>query len=203
MRRRPRLSLRARLLTALLAVTAVFLVVLGLVAFIVFGRRVGNEFDTQLKVASQRSVPGLQGTSDLYAVYYSLRTGTGGLISNPSQTADELSSYLDGRVAARLDDSARLGVSQYSAFTIRLPDGAVLRAVWHKARIPGVNQTVVPKGETVLLVARPLSERDGPLGSVVLAEVITGLVLLGLLALCGPWRTRWPPRPTRSPPAAT
>jgi two-component system OmpR family sensor kinase len=51
-------------------------------------------------------------------------------------------------------------------------------------------QSVVPDGQAVTLVARPLSQREGPLGGIVTIEVLTGLILLALLAAAGPWLIR-------------
>jgi len=45
-------------------------------------------------------------------------------------------------------------------------------------------------GRAIVLVARPLSLREAPLRQVIVAEIITGAVLIGLLALFGPWIIR-------------
>ena len=188
---RPRLSLRARLLTALLAVTTIFLLVLGLVAAITFGKRLGNVFDEQLQVAARRPVAAMVDTTDSYVAYYSVRTGSAGLLSAPSPVGRQLVSYLDQRVTARLRGGARLPAAQGSAFTIKLTGAPALRAVWRMARpATETRQSVVPLGRAVLLVARPLSLREAPLRQVIIAEIITGVVLIGLLALCGPWLIR-------------
>ena len=80
---RPRLSLRARLLTALLAVSTIFLLVLGLVAALAFGKRIGNVFDAQLQVGASRRPIGddAGGSTDSYAAYYSFPARRGGSIS--------------------------------------------------------------------------------------------------------------------------
>ena len=49
------LSLRARLLVLLICVTAAFLLIMGAVSTIVLGKRLGNEFNTQLVAAAQHS----------------------------------------------------------------------------------------------------------------------------------------------------
>jgi two-component system OmpR family sensor kinase len=188
---RPRLSLRARLLTALLAVTTVFLVALGVVAAVVFGGRVAGVFDAQLVVTARRPIAALVGSTDTYAVYYSGRTGSSGQISAPSAAGQQLESYLARRIAAPLNDS-RLAAAPFRPFTLTLPNGGpALRAVWHVAA-PRLErgQSVVPPGSAVILIARPLSQREAPLRGVIVAEVITGLILIALLALCGPWLIR-------------
>jgi signal transduction histidine kinase len=194
---RPQLSLRARLLTALLAVGTVFLLVLGLVAALVFGKRIGNLFDAQLEVAARRPIVTMQGTTDSYVAYYSEHTGRTGVISASSPVAGRLASYLGQRVPARL---GQLGLAHRAAagfppsgtpFTLTLPGGPSLRAVWRLAPpVAEVNQHRVPQGLAVVVVARPLSQREAPLRQVIIAEVITGAVLIGLLALFGPWIIR-------------
>jgi two-component system, OmpR family, sensor kinase len=194
---RPRLSLRARLLTALLAVSTVFLIVLGLVAALAFGNRIGNVFDAQLQVAARRPIQTMLGTNDNYVVYYSDRTGRTGVVSGSSPVADQLASYLGPRVPARLGQraAARRAVRGFplpgTPFTITLPGGPSLRAVWRLARPTAeAGQRTVPHGLAIIVVARPLSLREAPLRQVIIAEVITGAVLIGLLALSGPWIIR-------------
>ena len=187
---RPRLSLRARLLTALLAVTTVFLIALGLVAALEFGNRIGNLFDAQLQVAAKRPIATMVGSTDSYVAYYSYSTAGTGLISDPSSpVGHRLTAYLDRRFSAGY--AARLTPTPGSPFTIRLPDGPDLRAVWRPVRPQAeVRQTVVPHGKAIIVVARPLSLREAPLRQVIIAEIITGAVLIGLLALIGPWIIR-------------
>jgi two-component system OmpR family sensor kinase len=189
---RPRLSLRARLLAALLAVTTVFLVVLGVVASVVFGGRLAYVFDGQLVVAARRQVAAMVGSRDTYVVYYSVRTRSSGQISAPSTVGQQLESYLDRRIAARRAGGELIAAPQFSPFDLTLPNGGpALRAVW---RLAGARlekgQGIVPQGPAVIVVARPLSQREAPLRDAIVAEVITGAVLIGLLALCGPWLIR-------------
>jgi signal transduction histidine kinase len=182
---RPRLSLRARLLTALLAVTSVFLIVLGVVAALAFGNRIGNVFDGQLQVAARRPIATMAGTTDSYVAYYSYRAGHAGLISDASSpTGRRLVVYLD-------QAGRRLRPAPGSPFTITLPGGPTLRAVWRLVRPAAeARQTIVPHGKAIIVVARPLSLREAPLRQVIIAEIITGAVLIGLLALFGPWIIR-------------
>jgi signal transduction histidine kinase len=187
---RRRLSLRARLLTALLAVTTVFLIVLGLVAALAFGNRIGNVFDEQLQVAARRPIATMVGSTDSYVAFYSFRTDSAGLISARSSAGHQLVVYLDRRFSAGYA-SGRLPPAPGSPFTIRLPGGPTLRGVWRLVRPQAeVRQTIVPRGRAVIVVARPLSLREAPLRQVIIAEIITGAVLIGLLALFGPWIIR-------------
>ena len=187
---RPRLSLRARLLTALLAVTTVFLIALGLVAALEFGNRIGNVFDAQLQVAAKRPIATMAGSTDSYVAYYSSRTLRAGLISAPSSVGDQLATYVYQRVTAGRT-GGRLAPPPGSPFTITLPGGPDLRAVWRPVRLQAeAKQNIVPLGRAIIVVARPLSLREAPLRQVIIAEIITGAVLIGLLALIGPWIIR-------------
>jgi signal transduction histidine kinase len=185
----PRLSLRARLLAALLAVTTVFLVVLGVVALFVMGNRIGADFDGQLQEAVTRPVRLIVGETDLYAVYYSRASHGTGLISTSTKGSRELRAYLtDVTAAGRWRPPAR----ELAPFTIDLPGSQVaLRAVW-KPVGPKLEagQHVVPRGLAVIVVAKSLSQREAPLRQIVVAEVITGSALIVLLAIFGPWLIR-------------
>ena len=189
---RPRLSLRARLLAALLVVTTAFLVVLGVVASVVFGGRLGNAFDAQLVVAARRQIAAMVGATDTYAVYYSVHTGGSGQISAPSATGRKLQSYLDQRIAARRADYRLGSAAEFRPFSLTLPDGGpALRAVWRLAGPRAERgQGVVPPGPAVIVVARPLSQREAPQRDTIVAEVITGAILIALLAAFGPWLIR-------------
>ena len=186
---RLRLSLRARLLTALLALTTVFLIVLGGVAAIAFGKRLGNVFDAQLQVAARRPIVTMLGTTDSYVAYYSYRSRHAGLISAPSPVGRQLAAYLNRQVPAAPPGSRH--PLPKSPFTITLPRGPALRAASRPVQQAAEAQrNVVPPGPAIVVVARPLSLRDAPLRQVIIAEVITGAVLVGLLALLGPWIIR-------------
>jgi two-component system OmpR family sensor kinase len=183
MNRHLRLSLRARLLTGLIAVTTIFLIVLGLVSGVVFGKRLGSVFDGQLKVAAARPITAMAGDAGSYDVYFTPRTGAAGLISPPTAVGQQLESYV-----SRLISSGLIGTSpkvkQLAPFTINLPNGGpALRAVWRVARPRSGDRQLI-------VVARLLSQREAPLREAILAEVITGVVLIALLALGGRWLIR-------------
>jgi signal transduction histidine kinase len=187
---RPHLSLRARLLAALLAVSTVFLVVLGVVSSVVLSKRLGSEFDGQLQLDARRSISVMAQAPDTSAVYYSLRTRATGTIAGSPPLTQQMQSYLDQVITGRVNP--RRIVTSLTAFTIDLPAGGpALRAVWRVVGIHGEsNQSLVPPGPAVILVARPLSARDAPVQGVILAEIITGVILVALLALSGPWLIR-------------
>ncbi len=187
MNRRPRLSLRARLLAALLTVAFGFLAVLGLVTSVVIGKRLGNDFDSQLRTDASRRVPLMVGTSDSYDVFYVGKSHETGLISAASPVGSQLESYLSQLIASHVI-GPRPRVAQFTPFTIDLPNGPKLRAVWRVVRRNSESgQSVVPVGPAVIVVARPLSQREAPLRQVILAEIITGGALIVLLTVTGPW----------------
>ena len=187
--RLPRLSLRARLLAALLAVTTVFLLALGLVALVVVGKRLGADFDGQLQVDAAHQVQQLVGATDVYAVYHSRATHQTGPISAPSGPTRQLQAWLTEVIMSHGRPPGR----PLTPFTLNLNGGRLtLRAVWrlvvdNKAE---ANQRAFLHGPTFIVVARKLSQREAPLRQIVLAEVITGAVLVALLALFGPWLIR-------------
>ncbi|HLX47924.1 MAG TPA: HAMP domain-containing sensor histidine kinase [Streptosporangiaceae bacterium] len=188
---RSRLSLRGRLLAALIAVTAAFLIVLGVVAAIVFDKRIGNLFDGQVQVAAQQHISQMVSATDIYAVYYSLKTHAPGIVNAPSPpVGKELESYLLGLLVHRKAHTV-LRIKKRTPFTITLSGGPVLRGVLEDIGFRAEqNQSVVPRGPAIILAARPLSERERPLGGIVAIEVLTGLILLALLAASGPWLIR-------------
>ncbi len=74
--RRRSLSLRARLLVGLIALTTVFLVVMGVVSGVVLGTLEQNQFNTELRLAAKQPVAAIiAGTDGFAAAYLSPRTG--------------------------------------------------------------------------------------------------------------------------------
>jgi signal transduction histidine kinase len=189
------LSLRARLLAGLIAVTTIFLLVLGLVSSVVLSKRLGSEFDGQLQIDARRPIRAIASLPDTYAVFYSARTRGSGQITPPSAVGQELQSYLTQQVADLQANATRPQAIQQAIgkgpFTISPPGGPAVRAVWRLARANAeAGQSLVPPGLALVLVARPLSQRGAPLRQVILAEVITGAALIALLALSGRWLIR-------------
>ena len=89
--RRRSLSLRARLLAGLIALTTMFLVVMGVVTTVVLGTLERNQLNAEIKLASRQSVSGLAAGADGFAAaYLSLDSGTTGTLTPASPTADTL-----------------------------------------------------------------------------------------------------------------
>ena len=188
---RQTLSLRARLLIGLIALTAIFLVVMGAVSTVVLSRLEQDQFNGELRLAAGQPVVQLvKGTDGFAAAYLSLRTGATGQLTPGLPTAAELQKLL-GRVAGE-------PASQVLAYLNGLaprdepfdfaPHGApAVRAAWRPVTVTMAAAGVAPMGPAVVLVGRPPSEAASHVRGVVLAELITGGVLLALLVICGNW----------------
>jgi signal transduction histidine kinase len=184
------LSLRARLLAGLIALTAIFLVVMGVVSTLVLGTLEQDQFNTELRLAARQSAVEIERVPAGYsAAYLSLRTGTTGELTPGSPAAAELRQLLDGlagepaaRVTAYLGGLGHRGLP----FDLSLAGGPALRAVWRPVIIPA-QASPVPPGPAIMLVGRPVSTVGSHVPALVVAELITGGVLLALLAICGNW----------------
>ena len=189
---RTSLSLRARLLAGLIALTAIFLVVMGVVSTLVLGRLEQDQFNTELRLAARQSAVEIEKAPAGYsAAYLSLRTGTTGVLTPGSAAAAELRQLLDSQVGkptaevtAYLSELARRG----QPFDLALPGGPALRAAW-RGPVPIAAQAspLAPPGPAILVIGRPVSAVGSHVPALVVAELITGGVLLALLALCGNW----------------
>jgi signal transduction histidine kinase len=179
-----RLSLRARMLILLIAVTAIFLLIMGAVTTAVLSKRVSNVFTADLIAEATRSPAKLADNTDGYlAAAVSVRTGQIVQIT-PGQQTTALGAAL-----------SELGLAGYRAqfahqpATIRTAGGEKVRAV---ARVIPYTELVnagfnAPLGRYILVVAHSGSAVNSQVGAVVVAEVITGGGLLALLAIGGWW----------------
>jgi signal transduction histidine kinase len=181
-----RLSLRARMLMVLIGVTAVFLIIMGAVTAAVLTQRVGNAFNQELTTTARSSIPTLASLpGSYYTADISLSTGQVGLISPSSKVGNELVAMLRNLVDQR-QARALLG-RRLVPFTISLPGGPKLRAVWRLAASNPTNSSLLPPGRSVIVVARPVSVVTSQIDVVITAELITGGTLLALLGIGGSW----------------
>jgi signal transduction histidine kinase len=191
-RRRRSLSLRARLLAGLIALTATFLVVMGVVSTVVLGTLEQDQFNTELRLTARQPAAALIKATDGFAVaYLSPRTGVYGELTPGSPAADEmrdLLASLSGKSAAGVARYLRSRADRDQPFNLRLSGGPALRVAWHP-----INATAAttgdsfPVGYNVILIGRPVSDISSQVRGLVLAELITGGGLLALLAVCGSW----------------
>jgi two-component system OmpR family sensor kinase len=186
------MSLRARLLTGLVAVIAVFLIVMGTVSIIVLGTLERDQFNANLRLAGRQSVPELVKSTDGYsAVYLSLDPGTVGELTANSPATAEMRELLEGmadqagpRILRHLTRLARRG----EPFSLQLPGQPSMLVTWRVVpRVAARASGVLPDSEAVILVGRPTSAIGSQVRGLVLAELITGAALLAILAFCGNW----------------
>jgi signal transduction histidine kinase len=190
-RGRRSLSLRARLLAGLIALTAIFLVVMGVVSTIVLRTLEQNQFNTELRLATSQSVSAMAtGADGFAAAYLSLRTGATAELTPASPAGAELRTLLEGiagepraQVSAYLNQLAPRG----EPFDLTLNGGPALRAAWRPVLVTSASSGLLPLGEAVVLVGGSPDAAASHVRGVLLAELITGGVLLALLAVCGNW----------------
>jgi signal transduction histidine kinase len=181
-----RLSLRARLLVVLIAVTAAFLLVMGGVTAFVLSKRLGTHFDDALISAAARTPDQIQANpGDYVAVLITHRfplalqplTGSTG-------TTQELVDAIEKMAAT----SSLRGNIQDVPFAVP-GTSPRLRAVARPLVRPGrsTQAGVGRRLAAVLVVAQPVDQVTGQVGGIVVAELITGGALILLLALGGRW----------------
>ncbi len=188
---RGRLSLRSRLLAGLITITALFLVVMGVVTAIALGNYDQSQFDNELALSTHiklSAVAGLQG----YAVdYVNVPSRSVGVLSQPSAASSALQGFLESRLTAgqlRVFFSASQHPAQ-TLFSISPANGPAMTAVWRLVTAKEALHSggLIPAGESVLVIARPDSAVGSEDRGLIIVELITGAILLALLALGGRW----------------
>ena len=189
---RGRLSLRSRLLAGLITVTALFLIVMGVVTTVVLGNSEQDQFNNDLRLTTRIKLSEVADLTGGYAVaYVNIPTRQVGVLSPPSAASSELSALLEQLLASG-QARAYFGPDQNRAstlFSISEQGYPTLTAIW---RLVGKleaehSASLLPPGQSVLLIARPDSAVGSEVRGLVLAELITGAVLLALLAVGGRW----------------
>jgi signal transduction histidine kinase len=181
-----RLSLRARLLVVLIAVTAAFLLVMGGVTAFVLSKRLGTHFDDALISAAARTPQQIQANpGDYVAVLITHRfppavqplTGSTGTTAELVNAIDKMASANGLRGNIKDVPFAVPGTSPR------------LRAVARPLLRSGLSAQVGFRRRfaEVLVVASPVNVVTGQVGGIVVAELITGGALILLLALGGRW----------------
>jgi two-component system OmpR family sensor kinase len=173
-----RLSLRARLLVLLIAVTAAFLLIMGGVTAFVLSRRLGSQFDAALVAAAARAPGQIESNPGDYIAVEITRfplavrplTGSAGATQELATALQRMIAVHDLRALADDVPFAVPGTSPR------------LRAVARPALGAGGRRF-----GAVLVVARPVGVITGQVSGIVVAELITGGALILLLALGGRW----------------
>jgi signal transduction histidine kinase len=190
--RRRSLSLRARLLTGLIALTAVFLVVMGVVSTVVLGRLEQNELNSSLQLVVRQSVAQIaEGPDGFAAAYLSVRTGAYGELTPDSAAGEELRQFLGtlaGKSRSQVLVSLRALGTRGQPFGLSLPGSPALRAAWRPVTATTkTTGTLLPLGGNVILVGQSATEIASHVRGLVRTELITGGALLAILIVCGNW----------------
>jgi two-component system, OmpR family, sensor kinase len=191
---RGRLSLRSRLLAGFITVTGLFLIVMGVVTTVVLGHTEQNQFKTDLLLTAKSTPKEIaNATSGYVAANVSARTGQVNLLTPQSRNAIDLQDWLQNMVAqGRGEAYTFLRANDGQVFNVGLPDGGSAVAVTVRAVDLSAVQSLgigglLPPGKSAIVVARPLSAVGSEVRFLVLAELITGAILLALLAVGGRW----------------
>jgi two-component system OmpR family sensor kinase len=187
---RGRLSLRSRLLAGLLTVTALFLVVMGVVTTLVLGNSEQGQFRSDLILATRVRLSQLSGLQGYAVAYYDADTRAVTPVTPSSTDLTELQQYLTGLATDQAFRAFRAQNPAGTLFPITAPGEPPLTAIWRLVTPKEANgsQGVLPTGDiSYLVIARPDSAVGSETRGLVLAELITGAVLLALLAVGGRW----------------
>jgi len=187
---RGRLSLRSRLLAGLITVTTLFLVIMGVVTTVVLGTSEQDQFNSDLALTVRIKLSEIGSLQNDYAVaYYAAATrSVEALSATPSSASAELVNYLSDLVADRGFTTFRAQYPQGQLFPITA-GGPHLTAVWRLVTAGEAKHSngTLPPGGGVLVIARPNSAVGSEVRGLVAAELITGAILLALLAVGGRW----------------
>jgi signal transduction histidine kinase len=192
---RGRLSLRSRLLAGLITITALFLVVMGVVTTVVLGNNEQDQFNSNLVLAARVKLSEISGLQASYAVvYYDLLTRDVTVVSSPSAATSELQGQLENLTGLGPVQALRALNAEYPAgglFGLSQSGEPALTAIWRRVTAGETTHNtgtvpVSPDGG-ILVIAKPNSAVGSEVRGLILAELITGAVLLALLALGGRW----------------
>jgi len=189
---RGRLSLRSRLLAGLITVTALFLIVMGVVTTVVLGNSEKDQFNSDLKLTARIKLTEVAGLTGGYAeAYLNVPSRQVGTLSAPSAASSELNTLLQNLLASGQARQyfGKDGTPAETLFNISEPGAPALTAIWRPVTAAEALHAggLLPTGASVLLIARPDSAVGSEVRGLVLAELITGAVLLALLGLGGRW----------------
>ncbi|HYZ53086.1 MAG TPA: HAMP domain-containing sensor histidine kinase [Streptosporangiaceae bacterium] len=183
MKRPLRWSLRARLLAGLIGVTAMFLLIMGTVSTFVMSSHLDAQFNNSLLAALGRSSSELKDTP-AYAI---------AIVTPP----DKVMSYDNGspdaaRLAAGLRKIPLVPLIQYTRtrqiFAIPGAGTPLAAAARHTVPPPGARHVGHQAADAdILVVAEPRGRVVAEVRSLIVTELITGCVLLAVLAVGGRW----------------
>src|SRR6266567_1514841 len=166
---RGRLSLRSRLLAGLITVTALFLIIMGVVTTVVLGNSEQSQFNSDLSLTARIKLTEVADLAGGYGVVYiNIPTRKVGVLSPSSAATAELQTLVKDLLA---DGGARRyfgqrGNPQRTLFGISQPGYPSMTAIWRaiSATEAAHNQDLVPAGTSILLIARPNSAVGSAVG---------------------------------------
>jgi signal transduction histidine kinase len=167
-----RLSLRARLLAGLIAVTAVFLIIMGTVSAFVVSGHLEAQFDDSL-LAHLGETPAQLEASPADALAFVGLRGRVVPYDNGSPNGSALAAGLNAMNVLQI----RQHVRAHTVF--KLPGGSGLAAAGRRISAAGLTGYMV--------IAEPHGRVASGVRSLIVAELITGCALLALLAAGGRW----------------
>src|SRR5258708_7383834 len=177
-----RLTLRARLLVLLICVTGAFLLIMGAVTAAVLNNQLGRRFNADLVATAARNPKTLAGNSNGYlAAAIPIQTGQVALFT-PGSRGTQFQQAVSQLTTAQIIRDYR-----HQPFAITLADGTRVRAVERGARAAALGLAGIQAGRVVIIVARPVGVVSDQVGGVVVTELITGGLLILLLAAGGQW----------------
>src|SRR5208282_2333968 len=166
--------------------------VMGVVTTVVLGNSEQDQFDSDLALTARIKLTEVAGLTGGYAeAYINVPSRQVGVLSAPSAASSELNILLGNLLAsgqARQYFSKNQNPAQ-TLFSISEPGAPALTAIWRPVTAAEALHSggVLPAGASVLVIARPASAVGSEVRGLVLAELITGAVLLTLLAVGGRW----------------
>ena len=186
---RGRLSLRSRLLAGLIGVIALFLIVMGVVTTLVLSNNEQNQFNSEIALSARIKVGEVAALQGYAIADYDTATHQVVAVSSPSAATSEVEQVLKNLAASGNLRAFRAANPMGQLFSISLPGQPPLTAVW---RLVSKNEAThsdgtLPPSLSVLLIARPNSAVGNEIRDLELVELITGAVLLTLLAVAGRW----------------
>ncbi len=177
MKRSLRLSLRARLLAGLIGVTATFLLIMGTVSAIVMSQHLEDQFDDSV-------LAGLTESTDQLLASPALAVATIGPLGviRPVKNGSPNSAELVAGLSAIPINQLRGQIQARQIIDIPGDGHGPARAA--AGRILSHKNGV---GRVLLVVAEPRGRVAGEVRSLIIAELITGCLLIAVLATGGRW----------------
>ena len=142
---RGRLSLRSRLLAGLITVTALFLIIMGVVTTVVLGNSEQNQFNSDLSLTARIKLTEVADLTGGYGVIYiNVPTRKVGVLSPPSAATAELQALVGNLLATKGKARQYFGPDgnpQRSLFGISVRDYPPLTAIWRRDPLPTKRST--------------------------------------------------------------